>query len=198
MNTDSMAGVKKPEGIMRTMLMVGLIGWMCSGCAMLKQEAASRVDLGDGMVFDVIPVGAAVTGANAVVPGSGAVLDKIEKRLAAKREAKLGPFNGLPYTTTRSVILKTGVVIPESDIAKIVETLTPIVPAAVTRVIDPASLRSYAVASPAPIEAGPAMTETAEGGVLSADPAVPPLPTETTDAVDDLLQAIGGAAGVQR
>lgn len=175
---------------MRTMLMVGLIGLCCSGCAMLKQEAASRVDLGDGMVFDVIPVGAAVTGANAVVPGSGAVLDKIEKRLAAKREAKQGPFNGLPYTTTRSVILKDGKIIPESEIAKIVETLTPIVPVPVTRVIEPAAFGTR------PVAGGTA--EGAEGGVVTADPAVPPLPTETTDAVDDLLEAIGGATGVQK
>lgn len=157
-----------------------------NGCAMLKGQAASRVDLGDGMVFDVIPVGAAVTGANAVVPGSGEVLNKIEARLAAKREAKYGPFNGLPYTTTRSVILKNGTVITEAEIAKIVETLTPIVPAAVTRVIEPAAFGTVPAASGQGTEQIPPP----QG---SSGAASQPAAGSGTDAVDDLLEAIGGA-----
>ena len=169
---------------MKRIIVVALALLACSGCAVLKDQAMQRVDLGDGMVFDVVPVGAAVTGANAVVPGSGEVLAKIEKRLAAQREAKLGPFNGLPYTRTRSVILKDGTVIAEAQIAKIVETLTPIVPAAVTRVIEPADFGTR------PVGTTNSTTEATD----------PPSPgssgaASSTDGVDELLEDIGGASG---
>ena len=174
---------------MKRIIAVALAVLACSGCAVLKDQAKQRVDLGDGMVFDVLPVGPAFAGANAVVPGSGQILAKLEEQFAAKREAKLGPFNGLPYTRTRSVILKDGTVIAEAQIAKIVETLTPIVPAAVTRVIEPADFAT------API--GHEEAQATQGAQPPAVPTDPPSPgssgaASSADGVDALLEAIGG------
>lgn len=164
----------KTMGMMLTALLV-------SGCASLSRETAERVDLGDGLVFDLIPVSAVAAGANALQPGAGSVVQQVERKLAAKREARLGPFNGLPFTTTRSVILKNGTVISEGEIAKIVETLTPIVPEPVTRVIAPSEFGTTGTAAPETL------------GTTNREEAQKAQGTNVAATVGELLEEIGGA-----
>ncbi len=117
-----------------------LVAGLMAGCSTIKQAAVERVDLGDGLIFDLVPVGPAFAAADKAAPGSGAVLKMVEGQLAAKREAKLGPFNGLPYTTERQVVLMDGTVIPQEKIAKIVRIRTPIVPQPIVDVVEPADV----------------------------------------------------------
>ena len=157
-----------------------------SGCASIKQAATDRVDLGDGLIFDLVPVGPAFAAADKAAPGSGAVLRLIESDLKSKREAKLGPFGGLPYTTARQVILKTGVVIQEDEIAKIVRIRTPIVPAPVIDVVEPMDYGTQPPATlPIPEPTPPVVTP-------DAPPAIDP-PAATPASIEDALKAISEA-----
>lgn len=143
-------------------------------------EVADRVDLGDGTVLGIVPISLAATAANAVRPGAGDYVNMLEGKLKSQREAKLGPFNGLPYTTTRQVVLKTGAVIPESEIERIVEIMTPTVPGPIIRVIEPANYNTV------PATVAP---------VTNAPPAATPATEEAAATVSNLLEAIGTSGG---
>jgi hypothetical protein len=119
-------------------LIVVCMGLAAMGCASFQKAVSDRVDPGDGKVLGVVPVDLVSEGADAAAPGSGKIVGRIEEALKARREAKLGPFNGMAFTTRREIILKDGTSITEEKIAKIIETLTPIVPEPVVRVITPA------------------------------------------------------------
>lgn len=129
-----------------------------SGCATpfgkkVNSAVAERVDLGDGMIFDLVPVSLGSKAADAAYPGSGKIIDAIEAKLKGQRDAKLGPFNGLPYTTQRQVVLKADLaaklgraILSEQEIENIIEVLTPIVPGSITRVIEPKNFGTKTVA----------------------------------------------------
>lgn len=167
---------------MKYMVFVLLLA-LGSGCASMKQAATERVDLGDGLIFDLVPVGPAFAAADKAAPGSGAVLRLIESDLKSKRDAKLGPFGGLPYTTARQVILKTGVVIQEDEIAKIVRIRTPIVPAPVIDVVEPADYGTQPAATVPPAQPTPPVV-TPEAPPAIDPPATPPA------SIEDRLEAI--------
>jgi len=158
-------------------LAVVLVALLASGCASVKE----RIDLGDGLVFDLVPVGA--------VPGdTGKALKFISDRYAVEREARLGPFNGLPFTTRRTVILKDGTEIPEERIAKIVRTRTPVMPAPVVDVLDPADFPSNPI-QPAPEATVPpaSPSEPATGSPIPA-PVQDSLTPEQRAALEEALR----------
>lgn len=128
----------------------------------IKAEVSGTVDLGDGKIFNLVPVSMASNAADSAAPGAGKIVDLVAGGFKERRDARLGPFNGLPYTVERQVVLKTGVVIPQSEIENIIEVLTPIVPSAITRVVKPAAFSTQqvepdepAVTNSAPAEASP-------------------------------------------
>lgn len=158
---------------MKSIRLIGglLVLGLLAGCSTVKQAAMERVDLGDGLIFDVVPVGPAFAAADKAYPGAGTVLKLVEAQLAAKREAKLGPFNGLPFTTERQVVLKDGTVIPQDKIAKIVRIRTPIVPQPIVDVVEPADISTQPV--------------------TNAPSASPIEPTTPADDVDTALENLG-------
>ena len=85
------------------------------------------------------------------------------------------PFGGLDYTRQRQVVLKDGSIIQEQQIEKIVEILTPIVPAPIVRVIEPEAIATR------PVEAAPTPTPTLPPATLDPQPI-----SEALDALESL------------
>lgn len=124
-------------------------------CVMLVLVGAGCANLGNGMV-DIPGVGAIpienIAGAmDAGAPGSGDILRGGEAQLqAALGRTPPGPFGSLPYTVERQVVLKSGVVIKQDEIEKILEILTPTTPNPIIRVVAPEDFLTVPVATNAP------------------------------------------------
>lgn len=152
----------------RSSIAAVLVGVLCaSGCAQLTGG------LGDGRVLSVVEVGTAASLLDKAYPGSGAALKALSAGAAdITGKVDKGPFGGLPYKVRRDVILTDGTSIPEERIAQIVETLTPIVPEAIVRVVSPASFGTTlapAVEAPAPVSVPPAVPAVPGAVVRDAD-----------------------------
>ena len=163
---------------------VVVLAMFSTGCAQLREG------IGNGRVFGVVDVDDAAKAVDKLYPGSGSALRAISSGAAdLTGKTPIGPFGGLPYTIRRDVVLTDGTRIPEERIAQIVETLTPVVPAAIVRVVAPAS---FATAPPsdkpdAPLPA-PVLTEPAVTSPAASTPAAEkPAPSITPDAELDLL-----------
>ncbi|TXH09812.1 MAG: hypothetical protein E6R03_16175 [Hyphomicrobiaceae bacterium] len=163
---------------MTTMKSIAAILSVCllAGCGTLGPKlgstVADQIDLGDGMVFGIVPISEAASAVNKAAPGGGAVVDALGEHFAKQRQAKYGPFNGLQYTTERQVVLKTGKVIPQSEIDRIVEILSPIVPGPIVRVVEPQRM-SYETVSGTSVPNGtntpPATPRPAEGPAITPE-----------------------------
>ena len=140
--------------------------WICKAVAAMLLTAtlgcaAARQNLGNNQVdipgVGAVPVETVARWADIARPGAGAAIRMGEAGLQdALGRTPQGPFGGLPYTTARQVVLKNGTVITEAEIERIVEILTPIVPAAIVRVGAPPDYVTAPVATaadPAPATA---------------------------------------------
>lgn len=114
---------------------------LAAGCATggdkrisVRDAIADRVDIGDGEVMDAVPASTVIGAIDKAVPGSGTALTAAEENLKSRREAKFGPFGGLPYTIRPYAITKDGTVLTEKDLAEVGEIYVPVVPEPVVRV----------------------------------------------------------------
>lgn len=119
---------------------------VAGGCAKLGN---GRVDLPGGAGIEVETLAAAVAAAGQ--PAVATAIRAGEVQLAGVMgKTPAGPFGALPYRTQRDVVLKNGQRIGQEEIAQIVETLTPVVPDPIVRVVAPEDLRLVPVATNAP------------------------------------------------
>lgn len=100
-------------------------------------------------------------------------IHQIGNVIAPPKEEK--PFGGLDYTRQRQVVLRDGTVIQEQQIEKIVEILTPIVPAPIVRIIEPEAIATR------PVEDAPTPTPTLPPATLD-----PKTISEALDALESL------------
>jgi len=142
---------------------------------------AIKDGLGDGKLANTVPITAIADAAEVARPGSKAIILAAEAQLKALTgKVEQGPFGGLPYTTTRQVVLKDGTRISEEQIAQIIEILTPVVPAAIVRVVLPADYTTSTVETPT---TAPATTTTL--GDTSTSTTAPALDPDVAAALEE-------------
>lgn len=131
---------------MKKLIMAMAVAVSLCGCA-------SPWKFGDGKIGPV-SVDTVAGAADLARPGTGALIRHGETTLQNVMGVKVGPFGGLPYTTQRQVILLDGTIITDAQIAKIIEILTPVMPAAIVRTVLPADYVTVPVTNSTPIVVG--------------------------------------------
>lgn len=142
-----MSMIKDGRWMMGMVAVVGVIvAMLSSSCS--TAGVKQRVDLGDGQIFDLLPVSPAAKALNIYKPGAGDALLKIEDVLAARRAANLGKtdtntIERLERVTSYQFLLKEpvdGLILQASNISTVQRIRAPVVP---DSIVDEVSLDDF-------------------------------------------------------